>query len=283
MAEGIVNIGASVSKHPKGPLQGPIRIFQLTDCHLHADPHWRLAGVNTQASFESVISLAKKQPAGADLILLTGDLVHDASVTGYNRMADHIECFGLPTYCLPGNHDKPPILTEHMNSPLVSTPKVVDLGNWLLILLDSVLPGSEGGHLDRAELDFLQEALEAFPEHHVLICLHHHPIPINSAWMDNISLDNPAPFFNITDNYSNIRGMLWGHIHQAFEAQRQGVRMMGSPSTCIQFIQNQDAFGISPSPPGFRWLELMPDGTINTAVEQVEQLPEGLLLDTAGY
>lgn len=59
--------------------------------------------------------------------------------------------------------------------------------------------------------------------------------------------------------------------------------MMGTPSTCIQFIQNQDSFGISPSPPGFRWLELMPDGTINTAVERVAQLPEGLLLDMTGY
>ena len=283
MTEGSVPRVDFVSKHPKGPLEGPVRIFQLTDCHLHTNPNWRLAGINTQASFESVMSLAQQHPTRADLVLLTGDLVHDASVAGYNRLTKDIARLQRPTYCLPGNHDKPSVLSAQMSSEFVSVPKAVDLGKWLIILLDSKLPKSEGGHLNQAELSFLNQTLEAYPNHHVLICLHHHPISINSAWMDKISLDNSEQFFKITDRFTNIRGILWGHIHQLFEAKRKGVRMMGTPSTCIQFMKNQDSFGICPSPPGFRWLELMPNGTINSTVERLAQIPEGLLLETAGY
>ncbi|WP_428603441.1 3',5'-cyclic-AMP phosphodiesterase [Sedimenticola sp.] len=281
MAQDIVNLNSQ--KPASSRKRQAIRILQVTDCHLHTDTEWKLAGINTQLSFEWVMSLAERHKAETDLLLLTGDLVHDASAIGYTRLKRYVEDFGIRACCLPGNHDKPDMLRTHMQGRLVETPKEIKLGNWLIVLLDSTLPHSEGGHLSDQELQTLDNALGNHPEHHVLIALHHHPIHINSAWMDKMALDNPAPFLSILNRHGNVKGVVWGHIHQTFDTELNGIKMMGTPSTCIQFIENQDKFGISTTPPGFRWLELLPDGRINTGIERIAELPPGLDLKTAGY
>ncbi|MCW8882062.1 MAG: 3',5'-cyclic-AMP phosphodiesterase [Sedimenticola sp.] len=260
-----------------------LRILQITDCHLQADPEWKLAGINTQTSFEWVMDLASQDPKRIDLILLTGDLVHDASVEGYRRLNQHIQSFGIRTCCLPGNHDKPAELYKHLTGGLIEATKVIDLGSWVVVMLDSTIPHSEGGHLRDQELELLQQSLHDYADRPVLIALHHHPIKINSAWMDNMALDNPGPFLSILDQNKNAKGVIWGHIHQNFETVYNGIQMLGTPSTCIQFVENQDSFGISTAPPGFRWLELRPDGSISTGIERVAALPPGLDLKTAGY
>jgi len=261
----------------------PVRILQITDCHLHADPNWTLAGINTQTSFEWVMSLAEQFRENTDLLLLTGDLVHDASVAGYSRLKQQIERFGVPACCLPGNHDVPEVLSAELQEGLVRSPRTVRMGNWVIILLDSTQPDSEGGHLSEQELARLQETLQAYPDCHVLIALHHHPVLINSAWMDKMALDNPAPFLKLIEQHKSVKGVVWGHIHQTFESDYRGVRMMGTPSTCIQFVENQDSFGLSTAAPGFRWLELGADGRISSGIERVDALPPGLDLKTAGY
>ena len=260
---------------------GTLRVLQITDCHLHADPNWALAGINTQQSFESVMALIEDQPP--DLLLLTGDLVHDASQAGYRRLSRYIDQLGIATYALPGNHDAPPMLAAHIQGTHISTPRLLTVGQWTIILLDSTRPDSEGGRLSNGELVFLEQTLENHADRHILIALHHHPVPVNSAWMDKMALDNPESFFAIIDRHPQVRGVIWGHIHQAFDSLRNGVRLLGTPSTCIQFITNQDNFGISTEPPGYRWLELKPDGTLQTGVERAAALPPGLDLKTGGY
>lgn len=281
MDQDTLNIARRDSDPPGEAL--PVRILQITDCHLHADPNWTLAGINTQTSFEWVMSLAEQFRESTELLLLTGDLVHDASVAGYTRLKQQIEHFGVPACCLPGNHDVPDTLVAELQEGLVRSPKTVLMGNWVIILLDSTLPDSEGGHLSESELARLQETLQAYPEHHVLIALHHHPVLINSAWMDKMALDNPTPFLKLIEQHKSVKGVVWGHIHQTFESDYRGVRMMGTPSTCIQFIENQDSFGLSTAAPGFRWLELGADGRISSGIERVDALPPGLDLKTAGY
>lgn len=275
----------NLSSQPAEPAdrQQAIRVLQITDCHLHTDLEWKLAGINTQVSFDSVMSLVEQQKSQTDLILLTGDLVHDASAAGYTRLRDYMQAFGVKTCCLPGNHDDPQLLARHMSDGLVEVPKEVKLGNWLIIMLDSTQPHSEGGHLSEQELEILERALSENPDRHVLIALHHHPIEIKSAWMDKMALDNPTAFLSILDRHKNVKGVIWGHIHQTFDAEWNGIRMMGTPSTCIQFVENQDKFGISMAAPGFRWLELQPDGCINSGVDRIAALPPGLDLQTTGY
>lgn len=262
---------------------GSLRILQITDTHLYADPKQRLAGLNTDDSLKQLLQIARQCILPVDLVLVTGDLVHDATASGYQRLRDHILTLNAPALCIPGNHDLNPVMKDNLSCENISTDIVSRHGDWVLIMLDSTKPGKVEGHLSSDQLKQLNSGLKAYPDRHILVCLHHHPVSLGSAWIDKIALDNPEEFFSILDKYNNVRGLLWGHAHQPYEGERNGVKLMGSPSTSIQFKPRQDKFGIDPAPPGLRWLALLPDGNMETGIEYLQDTPEGLDLTTRGY
>ncbi len=93
---------------------GTLRVLQLTDTHLYANPVGTLLGINTLDSFQHVIRYFRDHHWPLDLLLATGDLVHDASPEGYALIGDMLAGFGVPVFCLPGNHDVPPVMREHL-------------------------------------------------------------------------------------------------------------------------------------------------------------------------
>ena len=261
---------------------GTLRVLQLTDTHLYANPVGTLLGVNTLDSFQRVIAHFRDHHWPLDLLLATGDLVHDASPEGYALMAGILSSFQVPVFCLPGNHDVPQAMREHLKADRVSTAGVMDRGNWRFVMLDSVIPGEEGGRLADDQLQLLEDAL-ASSDRHTLICMHHQPIGVGSAWIDTMAIENPDPLFDIIDRYPHVRGVLWGHVHQTFEAWRGKVRLMASPSTCVQFAPRTEHFQVDEEPPGFRLLALLPDGGIRSEVVRVDEMPHGLERASAGY
>ncbi len=263
--------------------EGSLRVLQITDSHLYADPTNSLAGINTEQSLLHLLDIAKEYILPVDLILVTGDLIHDASPKGYQRLKGHLLALNAQTYCIPGNHDDIATMEQHISCDKIGTHTMSTHGNWALIMLDSAVPGKVSGHLNDQQLDLLKAGLEANQDRHVLVSLHHHPISLGSAWIDQLALDNPDELFSILDQYHNVRGLLWGHAHQRYEGERNGVKLMGSPSTCIQFKPNQDNFAIDPTPPGLRWLAMLPDGSIETDIEFLEQTPAGIDLSVSGY
>lgn len=262
--------------------EGSLKILQITDTHLYEDTEGTLLGMNTQQTLDEVLKLSN-QCGQVDLILSTGDLVHDASESGYKRFQSIMEKAGVPVYCLPGNHDIPLAMKKYLVDSPVQYVSSAQHGNWLFIFLDSSLLDSEGGHLTGQELAMLEAELQAHPDKHVLVCLHHHPVPMSSEWMDTMLVDNPEEFFNIIDRYMNVQGILWGHVHQEFDRERMGIRLLASPSTCIQFEPEKDDFGVDNEPPGCRWLALLPSGEIRTCVTRLSAMPSGLEVNSTGY
>jgi Icc protein len=155
--------------------------------------------------------------------------------------------------------------------------------DWLLLFLDSTIANETGGHLNPAQLAELETALASHPRLHTLICLHHQPVPVGSQWIDSIGLNNPADLFEVVNRHPQVKGMLCGHVHQHFEGRQDHIKLMATPSTCIQFLAGQDDFAIDHCPPGYRWLALLPDGEICTGVELLAEMPSGLDLASMGY
>ena len=143
-------------------------------------------------------------------------------------------------------------------------------GAWVVVMMNSTVAGANHGHFGAEELARLDAALAAKAGVHALICLHHHPVPHGSAWLDELMLDNAAEFFAVLARHAGVRGLAWGHTHQPFEGMHGQIRLMGTPSTCMQFAQNADEFEVDSRPPGYRWLELGDDGGIETEVEWVD-------------
>jgi Icc protein len=247
-----------------------LRLTHFTDPHLYGEAHESLRGVATLPALSKAIAHAQGRDWPPDAVLVTGDLVQD-DPAGYPHFRRLFGTLGLPVLCLPGNHDEP----RAMKRELAGAPFVlgghVDMGRWRIVLLDSCIPGSADGALSAQELAQLDEALGSAGARHCLVCLHHHPVPMSSRWLDRVGLSNAAEFLHLIDQHKSVRAIVWGHVHQAYDALRKGVRLLATPSTCAQFLPNSDDFAIDRRPPAYRTLELRADGSLVTEVVWVEQ------------
>ena len=90
-------------------------------------------------------------------------------------------------------------------------------------------------------------------------------------------------FLEVIARYPRLRGVLWGHVHQALDTVRDGVRFFCTPSTCVQFLPRQEDFAVDQRGPGYRWLELSADGTIRTGVSRDETRNFPVDRDSGGY
>lgn len=246
-----------------------VRLVQFTDPHLYGDEAGMLRGVATWPAFQAALAHARARDWPPDAILVTGDLVQD-DPSGYAPFRRALGGLGLPVHCLPGNHDVPSAMRAELRGAPFTLGGAVDLGAWRIVLLDSTVPGSAGGRLSRESLAELDAALAAARDRHALVCLHHHPIAMSSRWLDQVGLENPEDFFRILDAHRHVRAVLWGHVHQSFDGLRGRVRLLGTPSTCTQFLPHADEFAIDPRPPAYRTLELQADGSLLTEVIWVD-------------
>ncbi len=249
-------------------------ILHLTDMHLHADAAGKLKGVPTLASFRAVKTLAWRQHPKPDALILGGDLAQDELAPTYRLLADDITGWCDAVRVTPGNHCNLPVL-ERTLLPALDMPPMdaseLTLGNWLTVPLNSHDPdASPGGRLSEGELARLERLLDETEAAHVLLALHHHPAPVGSAWMDAMMLENAGDFWRAIEASDKVRAVLFGHVHQAFEGERNSIRLLGTPSTCIQFKPDTADFALDVASPGYRWLRLNPDGSIETAVERVD-------------
>ncbi|MFZ2508717.1 MAG: phosphodiesterase [Steroidobacteraceae bacterium] len=245
-----------------------MRLLQFTDTHLLGTPGVEVRGVVTDVTLKRCIAHAARQHPAPDAVLLTGDLVQDDR-GGYARVRHHFGKTGVPVHCLPGNHDSP----AELRADLADPPFVHDFASrydaWLIAMLDSTVAGAHHGHLTAAEIARLDRALAQNPDAYALICLHHHPVPHGSPWLDALMLDNAAELFEVMARHPRVRALLWGHVHQALDEVRGTIRLMGTPSTCMQFEPDAEEFSVDTRPPAYRWLELGDDGSLRTGIEWV--------------
>ena len=251
-----------------------LRLVQFTDSHLFGTEAGRLRGVDTYDSLIATLEQAQRDHWPPDAVLVTGDLVQD-DTSGYALFRRVFSALRLPVYCLPGNHDDPSVMARVLDAPPFTVGGHVDHGRWRIVLLDSSLPGSARGRLSDQNLAALEASLAGAGSRHVLVCLHHHPVIMNSRWLDTVGLENAADFWRIVDRFDAVRAVVWGHVHQNFEGRRGNVRLLATPSTCAQFVPHAADFEIDTLPAAHRTLELGADGSIETAVvwtaRQVEQ------------
>jgi Icc protein len=102
-------------------------------------------------------------------------------------------------------------------------------------------------------------------------------------WLDTQVVKNAEAFWRIIDDFSHVRGIAWGHVHQESDQERKGVRLMSAPSTCVQFKPLSSDFAVDELPPGYRWLDLYPDGRIETAVSRVQGVKFAVDMSMKGY
>ena len=245
-----------------------VLLVQLSDSHLFADADGKLLGMNTHDSLQRVIERVLDEQPQVDLILASGDLSQDGSLASYQRFRQLHEQIPAPARWFAGNHDELPAMQAACAGSDLLQP-IIDLGNWRIILLDTSIPGAVPGYCSAEQLALLEQALQTAGDRYVLVTFHHHPVSIGCRWMEPIGIRNPEALFAVTDRCPQLQAMLWGHIHQEFDQLRNGVRLLASPSTCVQFAPGSEEFQVDQEAPGYRWLRLYADGRLETAVSRV--------------
>ncbi|MFB4203678.1 metallophosphoesterase [Arhodomonas sp. KWT2] len=268
------------TSEPPGGVK-PLRVLQVSDTHLYADPAADLAGVPTSGSARAVLDAALAGEA-PDLIVATGDLVHDGSAAGYERLRGWLADSGVPALVIPGNHDDPVAMARCFAEAPVTWRESVSIGGWQVIALDSHVPGEPWGRLGAAQLERLDGHLAAAATP-VLVAVHHPPVAVGARWLDGIALADGEALLARLGACGRPAVVIWGHIHQAFEGWYGGVRLLGAPSTCIQFAPLSGEFALDIRPPGWRELTLHPGGGNETCVGRLSDGAFRPVTDCEGY
>ncbi len=252
----------------------PIRVLQITDTHLIAEPGAEVYGLDTFATTEKTLAQMKSDGWTPDLVIHSGDLTDDGTAEAYRRLRSLLTTLELPVFCVLGNHDEPDEMTTSLCGGQIQSVRVAVVEPWQIVFLDSHVPGKVHGHLDAEELAALDGTLRDTPHQHALIVLHHGPLTV--CPMPVCQLDNAEELWTLLGRHPNVRAILSGHNHCAMDEVHLGIRALVTPATSLQFEHPATA---PPSGVGFweihgtdrerqawRRLELYPDGAVVTEV-----------------
>lgn len=215
----------------------------------------------TFSSLSSVLAHYQDSDWQADIAVVTGDLIQDDSAAAYEHFRCMLSELGIPVHCVPGNHDIRPLMQTALQAPPFHYCQSVELNDWLIIGIDSCVNEHAGGSVDDAEFDRLDRAIAASDAQNVMVCLHHPPVKMGSKWLDSVGLDNGDETLQRLSASGKVRLAVFGHVHQDYEADHAGIRIIATPSTCSQFAAGSDDFATDDSPPAYRRLQLNQDGT----------------------
>lgn len=245
-----------------------IRLCQISDCHLFADPSSVGYGdVNPYESlYRVLVQVAHSAPDG---VIVTGDISGDDSEQSYAHflalMTKHLG--DIPWWVIPGNHDNNSFFNEMLSARFLPLVSGVTIGNWMLWGADTRSMAGKG-HISRAWLEQQAKQMNHVSGRHHLLVIHHHPIATDS-WMDKHCLEGAGDFLDWLKSIDNLPLVIHGHIHHASAKVWHGTSILSAPSTCWQWAMKPE-FGVATCAPGYRQLVLNQDGQWRSEVRRCQ-------------
>ena len=232
----------------------PFTLIQLSDSHVSADPDAEYRGCRPLENLKRLEAVVRS--IKPDAIVLSGDVSEDGSAESYRLVADIVEQWGQPIAWLPGNHDDRAVMEPALDRAGFTAGPICHFGGWQVVLLDSAWHDRPEGELDAERLRPLDE-LDA--EKPALVFVHHQPIAVASPWIDKYPLVENQRLWDKLDP-SVVKAVAFGHVHQVYEGQHQGITCLSAPSTAANSYRDAPKFTLDESGPGLRWFRLGPSG-----------------------
>lgn len=232
----------------------PFTLLQLSDSHLSADPAASYRGQNADANLLRLLPACRL--LAPDGLVLSGDVAEDASTEAYERAGRMLDGLAPRTAWIPGNHDDRAVMEPIFDRLGYQAGPVLEWGGWQIVLLDSAVPNRPEGHLDDSRLAPLDELA---PERPALVFVHHQPLSVGSPWIDKYPLTEPARLWARL-NATTVKIVAFGHVHQAFSGEQDGIPCRSAPSTVANGQPGTARFTYDPTGPKARWYRLWPDG-----------------------
>lgn len=207
-----------------------LTFVHISDTHIHParDYTGSLVDFSSRLPTAALINAINILPAEVDFVLHTGDVVEDRHYAQTYEMAARVlSKLNYPYYTIPGNHDDAKKLQHDLLKRETIKPtldETFEVNGVQIMLLDSSSPGDASGYLMQEQLVWIEAELSKPDERPLVVALHHHPLPTDAPWMDNIKLINGdklhALLLKVKDR---LRGVFYGHIHLQSVTMRDGI------------------------------------------------------------
>ena len=226
-------------------MTGPFVLAHLSDPHVDGTPERadRLRRTLAHAT-------AGRRPA--DVVVLTGDVADTGQPDQYAEAARLLAASPVPVLVVPGNHDDrraftagllPGTRTGAGTGETTEAPgpwhRVERVAGATFLLLDSTVPGSDGGRLGPDSLRWLAEALDRAdagnPGSRVFVVLHHPPVALGNPSLDAIALVDAGPFAELLAGRPGVVAVLAGHAHTAAVTRVGDVPLLLAPGIASTF------------------------------------------------
>jgi len=255
-------------------------IIQISDTHLMNQEDLEFVHMNPEHSFHSVIRQIQQQYPDTDAIIHTGDLAQVPVEETYSRYLAFMQTLGIPFYQIPGNHDNIDIFPfyQHKNQA-----QAIHFGRWSLVLLNSAVHDRIDGWIEQEQLQQLDILLAKLQQQFVIVACHHHPFEMQSKWIDQHKLKNTQNLTDILAKHSNVKAVIFGHVHQDSCTEWQHIQFFSTPSTCVQFKPLSEDFALDDQAPGFRVLHLRANGELETQIHRVHTARQQINSEISGY
>ena len=224
-----------------------LKLLQISDTHLHAAADSRMRGVTTYATFLAVLEQAKRDRA----LARRRDPRHGRHRSGreprrLRALSRRARAARRARLLDPGQPRRPEAHGRDPHERLVparrraAPRRVVDRAA-------QHVPRRRGRRRPRPRAPFraCAKRSHAHAGQHVLVAMHHHPLPMGSAWLDGVALRDAA---SVLENHRRAqrrpRQSSAATCIKRPTARAINVRFMSTPSTCAQFLPGSEFFAL---------------------------------------
>ncbi len=216
-----------------------LTIAQITDLHITTDkdPLNQRRNEGRLRQVMRAIHALRPRPVA---IIASGDLVDRGELEEYLELKRVLADSEIPIYFALGNHDLRGPFLEVFDGPGAQTDAngyvqyAVDFGPMRMVVCDT-LEGENHGEYDEVRAAWLAATLDEAPDRPTAVILHHPPIPSGIRWMDP---DPNSPWIRrlekVLTGRDQVKVLMCGHIHRAFNGLFAGTMVTATPATSIQ-------------------------------------------------
>jgi 3',5'-cyclic AMP phosphodiesterase CpdA len=190
-----------------------------------SDTHLTLDAPDTDRrirDFASTIADINALDPPADVIVHTGDVVHNGRANEYAQAVGLLAKAAAPVYVLPGNKDDRANLRSAFSAGGYFTAGCDFIDYAIedypvrLIALDTLSPGNGRGDFRREQADHLIELIGAEPNKPIAIFTHHPPFEV-TVGPDRLHFETMKSMARLRDalQHGRVVAVFSGHVHRA--------------------------------------------------------------------